>query len=371
MRALHAAGLLDRVSVVSAVSGGSVIAAMWAYSNDPFPDFETRVRALLRRGLTIEIFRALFNPRQACLWLATLCIAHPVNCAVLALRVVFNIASTPLTWIGISNRWTERVQPPFCRWASRSTAFVEALRGRCFGSLTLSSTRRNNIDVVINACDLRTGTAFRFGTQSTGSWVAGRMEPQRADLATAVAASAAFPLLLPALDLRLFLKQSDGKELRERVILTDGGVFDNLGTSVFEPGRDAGISTNAFAVDYILCSSAGQGRPEERALPYWLFPRLVGSTLVMFRKLQDAGLAALHAYRKAGDIKGFALSYLAQSDSRLENSPANLVSRNSVIRYPTNFSAMSEADCNMLVLRGEQVMRTVLRQHVPELLLES
>lgn len=371
MRALHEVGLLNRVEVVSAVSGGSVIGAMWAYSNDPFPEFETRVRALLRRGLTIDILIAIFNPRQVCLWLATVCIAHPVNCTALGLRVALTLATRPLTWIGVNNRWTERVQPPFCRWASRSTAFVEALRRRCFGSLKLASNRRNNIDVVINACDIRTGTAFRFGTQSVGSWVAGRMAPHNADLATAVAASAAFPLLLPALDLHLSLKQKSGEERRERVILTDGGVFDNLGTSVFEPGRDGGISTNAFVLDYILCSSAGQGRPEERALPYWLFPRLVGSTLVMFRKLQDAGLAALHAYRKCGDIKGFALSYLAQNDARLENPPANLVPRSSVIRYPTNFSAMSDADCDLLVLRGEQVMHAVLRQNVPELLLLS
>ena len=37
LRALHDAGVLKKISVVSSVSGGSVIAGMYAYRNDSFP----------------------------------------------------------------------------------------------------------------------------------------------------------------------------------------------------------------------------------------------------------------------------------------------------------------------------------------------
>jgi NTE family protein len=52
LKALHDLGILDRVRVLSTVSGGSVIGALYAASDDPFAAFETRVRAVLARGLT-------------------------------------------------------------------------------------------------------------------------------------------------------------------------------------------------------------------------------------------------------------------------------------------------------------------------------
>jgi NTE family protein len=77
-------------------------------------------------------------------------------------------------------------------------------------------------------------------------------------VATAVAASAAYPVFLPALD-RNWEFEKRGEQCDRRVVLTDGGVFDNLGTSALEPGRDAGISTNVTPVDYIVGCDAARG----------------------------------------------------------------------------------------------------------------
>src|SRR3546814_14805187 len=57
LRALHDRGVLPKVSVLSAVSGGSVIAALYAYSVDSFAEFETQVLRLLRRGLVWGLAR--------------------------------------------------------------------------------------------------------------------------------------------------------------------------------------------------------------------------------------------------------------------------------------------------------------------------
>src|SRR6267142_2647578 len=64
LRALHDRGVLSEVSVLSAVSGGSVIAALYAYGGDTdFDAFDRRVVALLRRGLAGRIARrALASP---------------------------------------------------------------------------------------------------------------------------------------------------------------------------------------------------------------------------------------------------------------------------------------------------------------------
>ena len=43
LRALHDRGILDKVAVLSGVSGGSVIAALYAYNDEPFEAFACRV----------------------------------------------------------------------------------------------------------------------------------------------------------------------------------------------------------------------------------------------------------------------------------------------------------------------------------------
>src|SRR3546814_7530191 len=75
--------------------------------------------------------------------------------------------------------------------------------------------------VVLNATELRTGTAFRFGSKESGSWRYGRLV-KTPTVSAAVAASAAFPALLPLFDEHLVFENS-GSHARHRVMLTDGG----------------------------------------------------------------------------------------------------------------------------------------------------
>jgi NTE family protein len=65
LRALHDRGVLDRVEVISAVSGGAVIAAIWAYTDGDFTAFDRRVTQLLRTGLTADVARTLLLSRRA------------------------------------------------------------------------------------------------------------------------------------------------------------------------------------------------------------------------------------------------------------------------------------------------------------------
>ena len=57
LRTLNRRGTLSKLDVVSTVSGGSVIGAMFAYSDDSFEEFELRVRDALRRGFVKSIAR--------------------------------------------------------------------------------------------------------------------------------------------------------------------------------------------------------------------------------------------------------------------------------------------------------------------------
>ena len=92
LRALDDLGLLNRLQVISSVSGGSVISAMFAYSNDSFAKFDARVVKVLRRGLTGGILRASLRPSS--IGKMTLSLAATV--AVSGLRMLFRIVPSLL-----------------------------------------------------------------------------------------------------------------------------------------------------------------------------------------------------------------------------------------------------------------------------------
>lgn len=90
---------------------------------------------------------------------------------------------------------------------------------------------------VINATNVQSGVLWRFMKPYMWDYRVGKVSNPRVPLAQAVAASSAFPPVLSPFELRL--KDSDfephtGMDLQRppfttRVILSDGGVYDNLG----------------------------------------------------------------------------------------------------------------------------------------------
>jgi hypothetical protein len=59
--ALNQLGLLDRVAVLSTVSGGSLIGAYFHAHQGDFASFEAKIRALLAQGLVAPMRRKLFS----------------------------------------------------------------------------------------------------------------------------------------------------------------------------------------------------------------------------------------------------------------------------------------------------------------------
>jgi NTE family protein len=75
----------------------------------------------------------------------------------------------------------------------------------------------------------------------------------------------------------------------------------------------------------------------------------------------------LHSYTASGHLKGFVFAYLGQIDRRLPLIPPDLVRREEVYNYPTNFSPMSIDDIDRIATRGEQLTRLLISQYCPEL----
>lgn len=357
LRALHDLGLLRQLQVISSVSGGSVIAAMYAYSNNSFLEFDACIVDLLRQGLQDDIVRAVRRPNSIRKVVWNLVMTGGVAGLHMVSRL---IPSLPIS------QWFGRGKPPPFRMFSWSEGFRDVMEQK-FGNKLLSEVARDSLDIVVNATELRTGSAFRFGSRESGCWRFGTIASKDALVADAVAASAAHPLFLPALDRTYAFAKNGVTSNPTRVLLTDGGVFENLGVSPMEPGRESSFSTNVFKPAFIISCDASTGLFDSDRYPKWWFRHIHRSFETIFRKAQDATRNRLHRLVESEEIAGFVLSYLGQNDDRLPWLPPELPTRREVREYPTNFSSMNIDDIDRLVLRGELLTRLLVAYHLSEL----
>jgi NTE family protein len=367
LRALNRLGLHDRVAVLSTVSGGSVIGAYFhAYRGD-FASFEASVRALLAQGLAAPMRRKLFSTLGIKV-AAAFVVVGTVALAVAAIKAAVKIIGmvTPRSLAAHFERFD--IRSPLHRFASRTSLLESVLDDLLFKQAPLNDLPARP-HLVINTTELRTGSAFRFGTMESGSWRWGKLHRNEVSVAHAVAASAAYPLFLPAFDETLTFDKN-GTLSSARVLLTDGGIYDNLGLGCLWPDRSPDVSLNVIPIDTIICCSAGYGLRQEPPSQF-LFARMLSVFSAIFDRAQNASIHRLHEAQRTGQIKTFIFPYLGQLDGKLPNPPANLVRREEAHAYPTDFSAMPEEWIERLSLRGEQLTLCLARAYIPDLIRED
>jgi NTE family protein len=126
-------------------------------------------------------------------------------------------------------------------WTSASEEVAESYDKFLFVNRTLQDLP-DTPQFVFCATNLQTGVLWRFSKSYAGDYVVGRLDQPKLRLAQAVAASSAFPPVLSPMVLKLpagsFTNWPSGPgpiphaevgEFRQRVFLTDGGVYDNHG----------------------------------------------------------------------------------------------------------------------------------------------
>jgi NTE family protein len=192
---LDEAGWLPRLDRISSVSGGSITAAALglAWGELDFDDggvgrgFEERVVAPLRRlarhGLDI---------------------------------------GAVLTGLVMPETIAERV--------------AAAYRRHLFGERTLQDLPERP-RFIVNATNVGSGALVRFEREQVADWRVGRVERPEVEVAVAVACSSAFPPVLSPYRLRLedaaWVTEPSSDlalpEHRDEMVLSDGGVYDNLG----------------------------------------------------------------------------------------------------------------------------------------------
>ncbi len=225
LRRLAVERLLEDVSVVSTVSGGSLVtAAIVSQSGMTWPssdDYLGSIYPELRRRL---ISADLFSLKSIG-WRGLI----EFNLALFRSRAEVLATMLERAW-GISGRLEDLPDTP--QWQ-------------------------------INATCIETGKNWRFSKREMGDWTFGRHYSPGVPVAVAVAASAAVPYVIGAMSLPLPAAgwwQTDpatGRQMRATtpskswVRLWDGGAYDNLGLEpLFKPG------SGLRSCDFLICSDA-------------------------------------------------------------------------------------------------------------------
>ena len=126
-------------------------------------------------------------------------------------------------------------------WTSAADEVADSYDQHLFESRTLQDLP-DEPRFVFCATNLQSGVLWRFSKPYAGDYVIGRLDQPKLRLAVAVAASSAFPPVLSPLLLKLPdgsfkgwptgpgpLPEAELAKFRKRILLTDGGVYDNHG----------------------------------------------------------------------------------------------------------------------------------------------
>jgi NTE family protein len=224
---LNEVGMLGQLKRISSVSGGSITAAVLGMNWNAL-DF--------RHGVARRLDECLVQPIQ---------------------RMARQSIDTSSVVRGIS--W----------FGTIGERIVKAYNEHLFRGATLQSLPNDDSGprFVINATNVQSGALWRFSRPYMADYKVGRVENPDIPLALAVAASSAFPPFLSPVDLDVehedFVPDPECPLQRppytEQVVLTDGGVYDNLGLeTVWKRYRTVLVS-----------DGGGQMQPEEEPARDW------------------------------------------------------------------------------------------------------
>jgi NTE family protein len=304
-RQLTTLGLLDKIDVVSCVSGGSIaggfLAAHWGT-----PDVLDRLAT----------------------YLATRSVA------------VSSVIG------GLVDPFHTRLE------ALAETYDRDLYHGRTLGDLDRAPR------IYFNATNLATGNLFFFvagggGPAEAGEHELGVVATPSFPVSRAVAASSAFPPVFPPL--RLLAEVYPPAAGVEYVTLTDGGVYDNMGVNPLFVAKNA--------LDYMIVSDAGapfaiDERPTESGALV-----LRASLDIMMEQIRGLEFDRMKHRHKAG--AGPRPLWFSIDSTSGENQPGDAVFAS---RIRTNLAKLSASELSVLTRHGGSLLQARLDRYAPELL---
>jgi NTE family protein len=317
---LHELGLLQRLERISSVSGGSITAAKIALE---WPHLATRD----------DFFERVVKPIRV---LAGTTIDIP--CILAGILLPGSVAS----YIAIDYR-----------------RFL-------FGNATLQDLP-GTPEYLINATNVETGTLWRFTKEYMADYQVGDIRKPKLDLASAVAASSAFPPLLSPYVLKV--KEADFSRIRCKdrrllsdISLTDGGAYDNLGLeTVWKRYANVLVSDAGAGLDADPAPPANWGGQSKRIIDiiYRQVTALRKRQLIASFKAPKGSVGKRH-----GTYWGIGSNV---AHFRLPSAlPAPFERTAELAAIPTRFKRLSDEQQERLINWGYAICDTAIRRHFPQ-----
>lgn len=240
LRALHKLGVLDKVDVISSVSGGSIIAAYYALYDGDYKSFEETFSKKIRKGV--------------------LCLALINLVVVLSFVVLAFYVWGSWGWLFLLVLW-------FVWYKVLPVSFLIAMQydWLFFHGKKLKDLKDYPV-ITINATDYPTVSQFTFSRERMYNYYYGvdAFYHEHFPLSKAVMASSCVPFAFCPIRIPQTFRTSvmKGKKLP---MLLDGGLYDNQGTHVLTD------KMSPYKCSYIIVSDAGNGKVSDK----WVFNPLI------------------------------------------------------------------------------------------------
>jgi len=240
-----------------------------------------------------------------------------------------------------------------------------AYRRQLFGTLTLQSLPERP-QFVINATNLQSGALWRFSKARMADYRVGQVLEPEVDLAVAVAASSAFPPILSPLRLKLDPDAVVGfpgapapplqhPPYTTKVVLSDGGVYDNLGLQ------------QATGFPVVLVSDGGAKMADEpRPRSFWPLQLLRVLSVIDNQVRAQRTEHLIEAYKQATQPLGGAYWGIRTliSGYHVPTLPAPPERTRELAATPTRLARLSQARRHRLVNWGYAICDAAMRAYV-------
>ncbi len=310
IEAFYELGIANKIDVVSAISGGAIIGAIFnLYSRDR-NKFKEKVELVLNEGLEAALYWKLLDPR----W-----VLH------------------------------QGVHPD---------ALADILDKKIFRGILLNQIP-DNPTLILNAADLKRGCNFKFGKSICGSYKDGGFKIPGLRLSQAVAYSAAFTLCISVKKLNLKKGTS--------VYLTDGGVYDALGANALMPDKTDKSILAQECETVILSDASFPYQESPRGLSFFAKSRLESSFYCSGNRNRSLIYNKAFLLHESGKIP-----YLGtiKMDSKHDDLTRNWTAGDlqSINQYKTDFKSVTGKSADLIKARGKKEAEIIVSKYLKHLL---
>jgi len=250
LRKLKELGILDRITMISTISGGSIVGASFGLNGDNYSDFEKN----FIKGLKKSVIRKVIWSWRILPVLILICSA--------LFAALFYFPFTALSWLTPAIIIPLFILLGYFQFSLLpiSRAIEDAYDDIFFNKKTLKDLTSKK-RIAINATNAETSRPFTFSkermTDSTYEYSDPKIRFKQHDfpISRAVAASSCVPFAFTPIRIakHFFENEKDYNLVQPRLI--DGGVYDNQGVHKLT------FPTSAFYTDIVIVSNAGDDFP--------------------------------------------------------------------------------------------------------------